>query len=122
MTARAAVVCFLLLISGLPSLVISQTPIAWAERDFQGPAATEEPTKPPYVFPTPIFIPPYPGTGPAASTPVPTRAGAPASGERTYTVETGDNPWTIAQKMYGNGARYQVIMTANGLSDSTRLK
>ena len=122
MTARVAVISFFVLLSGLPWLVISHTPIAWAERNPQGPAATEEPTKPPYVFPTPIFIPTYTGAGPASSTPAPSRAGAPALGERTYTVESGDNPWTIAQKMYGNGARYQVIMTANGLSDSTRLK
>src|SRR5512135_3761249 len=122
MTARVAVISFFVLLSGLPWLIILQTPIAWAERNPQGPAATEEPTKPPYVFPTPIFIPTYTGTGPAASTPGPTRAGGQASGERTYTVESGDNPWTIAQKMYGNGAKYQVIMTANGLTDSTKLK
>lgn len=122
MTARVAVISFFVLLSGLPWLIILQTPIAWAERNPQGPAATEEPTKPPYVFPTPIFIPTYTGAGPAASTPGPTRAGGQASGERTYTVEAGDNPWTIAQKMYGNGAKYQVIMAANGLTDSTKIK
>lgn len=122
MTARIAVVSFFALSFGLPWLITFQTPVAWAGRDLQGPAPTEEPTKPPYIFPTPIFIPTYGSAGPAASTPVSTRVAAQPSGERTYTVEAGDNPWTIAQKLYGNGAKYQVIMTANGLTDSTKLK
>ena len=37
----------------------------------------------------------------------------PSNGE--YTVQPGDSLWGIAQKLLGNGARYQEIMDANGL-------
>ncbi len=87
--------------------------------------ATQEPTKPPYVFPTPIFIPTYPGQPSAVqATPVVSPGGAPAapSGERTYTVVAGDNPWTISTKVYGVGTKSDVIMRANGITDPTKLK
>ena len=83
----------------------------------QGP--TEEPTKRPYVFPTPVYIPPYADDTPAPrSTP-----SAPLQpGGDTYTVQSGDSPWTIAQKVYGDGTKYKLIMDANGLTDQTRLR
>ncbi len=90
-------------------------------------AATEEPTKPPYVFPTPIFIPTYPGEAPTAASTRP-RAGTPAAtlapgtGEQTYTVEAGDSPWTIAQKLCGSGPKYTVILSANGLEETAKLR
>ncbi len=96
-------------------------PAAYAQPPFQ--RATVEPTKPPYVFPTPIFIPTYPGqpsTGTA--TPVSSHATAASSGERTYTVVAGDNPWTISTKVYGVGTKSDVIMQANGIADPTKLK
>jgi nucleoid-associated protein YgaU len=34
-------------------------------------------------------------------------------GGRTYTVESGDTLWKIAEQHYGNGARYMVIFEAN---------
>ena len=39
----------------------------------------------------------------------------PASEEsgRTYTVESGDTLWKIAEEMYGNGSKYMVIFEAN---------
>ncbi|MBI4786598.1 MAG: LysM peptidoglycan-binding domain-containing protein [Chloroflexi bacterium] len=90
----------------------------------QGPAPADEPTKPPYVFPTPIFIPTYPGdtVAPTAPRPAATPASSQPSAEGTYTVEPGDSPWTISQRVYGSGAKYAIIMAANGITDSTRLK
>lgn len=87
-------------------------------------APTEEPTKPPYIFPTPIFIPTYPSAGTTSSSPTPiaTRAIPVTSSDRTYTVESGDNPWTIAAKVYGSGAKYPAILSANGLTENSKLK
>lgn len=90
-------------------------------------APTEEPTKRPYIFPTPIFIPTYPN-----DTPLPPRATPTAplvrptsettSEEQTYVVQPGDSLWTIAQKMYGNGAKYPLIAQANDITLTTRLR
>ena len=44
-----------------------------------------------------------------AATPVENAEG----GERTYTVESGDTLWAIAQKMYGSGGKYMKIFEAN---------
>lgn len=38
---------------------------------------------------------------------------APASGVRTYTVQSGDTPGRIAQKFYGKSSLYPLIMRAN---------
>lgn len=80
---------------------------------------TDEPTKRPYIFPTPIFIPTY-----ADDTPVPRSTTALPSqpGIDTYTVQAGDSLWLIAQKVYGDGTKYKLIMDANGLTDQTRLR
>jgi len=94
-----------------------------AEPHLQSAATpTEEPTKRPYVFPTPIFIPTY-----ADDTPVPRRTPAATrvpgqAGDQTYTVEPGDSLWVIAQKMYNDGTKYKLIMEANGITDQTRLR
>jgi LysM repeat protein len=97
-------------------------------------APTEEPTKRPYVFPTPIFIPTYPNDTPQppptriAPTATPTtRADTPAATdaateEQTYTVQPGDSLWIIAQKVYGNGAKYPLIAEANDITTTTRLR
>jgi LysM repeat protein len=37
----------------------------------------------------------------------------PASGGRTYTVQSGDTLWKISQEMYGNGSKYMKIFEAN---------
>lgn len=121
MNARALVFAFtvLALISAhaLPSF--AQTP-------------TEEPTKRPYVFPTPIFIPTYPNDTPPpppTRTATPTaRASVPATetrldtAEQTYTVQPGDSLWIIAQKVYGNGAKYPLIAQANDITTTTPLR
>lgn len=96
-------------------------------------APTEEPTKRPYVFPTPIFIPTYPNDTPPPTRVLPSatptaRAGtfatepAAATEEQTYTVQPGDSLWIIAQKVYGNGAKYPLIANANDITKTTRLR
>jgi len=34
---------------------------------------------------------------------------------RTYTVESGDSLWAIAERLYGDGSKYQVIADASGI-------
>jgi LysM repeat protein len=98
-----------------------------------GQSPTEEPTKRPYVFATPVFIPTYPND---TSVPPPTRAAPnatpslatttatsqPQIGGQTYTVQSGDSLWIISQKVYGNGAKYSLIAEANSITTTTRLR
>ncbi|MDT5412931.1 MAG: hypothetical protein QOG14_5151, partial [Mycobacterium sp.] len=44
----------------------------------------------------------------AASEPEPAAA-------RTYTVESGDTLWAIAEQFYGDGNKYQIIADASGI-------
>ncbi len=86
---------------------------------------TEEPTKPPYVFPTPIFIPTYSDDVPVPTRvpPVtPTRTAVQPRGEQTYVVEPGDSPSAIAKKFYGDASKYPLIMSANKITDPTKLR
>jgi hypothetical protein len=46
----------------------------------------------------------------AASEPEPPAA-------RTYTVESGDTLWAIAEQFYGDGNKYQVIADASGIAN-----
>lgn len=39
----------------------------------------------------------------------------PAPAVRTYTVESGDTLWAIAERFYGDGSKYQVIADASGI-------
>ncbi len=116
---NARLVCLVALLA----LVLSRPPITFAQ------APTEEPTKRPYIFPTPIFVPTFPNDTP----PSPTRAVLTATpnattvpdqptGDQTYTVQPGDSLWIIAQKVYGNGARYPLIANANDITTTTRLR
>ncbi len=36
---------------------------------------------------------------------------------RTYTVESGDTLWAIAEQFYGDGSKYQTIADASGISN-----
>ena len=45
----------------------------------------------------------------------------PAAGGETYTIQSGDSLWTIAQKLYGDGNRYNDIVRANETLDPARL-
>lgn len=57
----------------------------------------------------------------ALETPEATAETTPASTESTYTVVDGDSYWTIAQKVYGDGTKYQKILDANGLKENDSL-
>ncbi len=125
MTCRQTIVLFLTLASVTLALLAFET--AGAAPPALAP--TEGPTKRPYVFPTPIFMPTYPGDVPVATTapprtPVVPPAGASPkpAGSDSYTVLPNDNPWTIAQKLCGSGAKWSSIVRENNIADSTRLR
>ena len=40
---------------------------------------------------------------------------APEPAAKTYTVESGDTLWAIAERFYGDGSKYQVIADASGI-------
>ena len=50
----------------------------------------------------------------AAEEPV-TEAAAEEPAVRTYTVESGDSLWAIAERFYGDGSKFQVIADASGI-------
>ncbi|OBI66826.1 LysM peptidoglycan-binding domain-containing protein [Mycobacterium sp. E796] len=58
-------------------------------------------------------------TGEAAAEPAPEAAAEPEPepAARTYTVESGDSLWAIAERFYGDGSKYQVIAEASGIPD-----
>lgn len=123
MSVRHSVVLMLATVSVLFLLLALET--AFAEPPALAP--TEEPTKAPYVFPTPIFIPTYPNDA-ATGSPIRTTGATPpaaipqSSPGGTYTVQSGDSPWTIAQKLCGSGAKWSIIVTANNIADATRIR
>ena len=123
MKSNFSIVLFIALLYAAFLVAVPRPAIVSAEPRAQSTIApTEEPTKRPYVFPTPIFIPTY-----ADDTPVPRSTPGATSvplqpGTDTYTVQSGDSPWLIAQKVYGDGTKYKLIMDANGLTDQTKLR
>lgn len=87
---------------------------------------TEERGRSGIVIPTSIAIPPYPGEMPTLTRPAPlpsltTASVAPDATQQTYVVEPGDSFYRIAQKLYGNGAKYPYILRANNLNENARL-
>ncbi|MBI5029639.1 MAG: LysM peptidoglycan-binding domain-containing protein [Chloroflexi bacterium] len=115
--ACIAIVFAVFLIAAPRQSIVSAEPNAQSTR-----APTEEPTKRPYAFPTPIFIPTY-----ADDTPVARNTPAASSvtiqpGADTYTVQSGDSLWVISQKVYGDGSKYKLIMQANDMTDQTKLR
>ncbi|WP_019972848.1 LysM peptidoglycan-binding domain-containing protein [Mycobacterium sp. 141] len=74
------------------------------------PPAPEAAAPEPVVEPAAAEVPaPAPEPEPAAPPPAPER--------RTYTVESGDTLWAIAERFYGDGNRYQEIADASGVSN-----
>jgi len=55
---------------------------------------------------------PEKATGEPAPAPEP-----PPPAPRTYTVESGDTLWAIAERFYGDGNQYQRIADASGISN-----
>jgi hypothetical protein len=109
---------------GVIILIAASTVQTSAGPSHQNPTRTptDEPTKAPYVFPTPIFIPTYTSATdlPSTRTPVTPRPVSTITGEQTYTVESGDNP--RSSQKYGDAGKYRLIVEANNLTDSTRLR
>lgn len=111
---------------GAATLALNSALLVTAEPSQQNPTRTptEEPTKAPYVFSTPIFIPTYTSATdlPPPRTPGTPRAPVTVTGGQTYTVEPGDNPSLIAKKVYGDAGKFRLIVEANNLTDTTRLR
>lgn len=112
--------------SAIILLALDSTALVTAEPSQQNPTRTptDEPTKAPYVFSTPVFIPTYTSATdlpPPRTPPTPRTPGA-VIGEQTYTIEAGDNPSLIAKKVYGDAGKFRLIVEANNLVDSTRLR
>jgi hypothetical protein len=123
------IIAAMFLIAAFASLLNSpRAPMALAAPPAQSPPApTDEPLKSPYVFPTPVFIPTFSSfaTPPSIITPRATSIAPLTPGLETgdtYTVQSGDSPWTIAIKFYGDGTKFPLIMEANGLTVGTRLR
>ncbi|MBQ4347801.1 MAG: LysM peptidoglycan-binding domain-containing protein [Firmicutes bacterium] len=44
------------------------------------------------------------------------------AGQQQYTVQAGDSFWKIADKFYGNGSMYNLILEANGMDENTSVR
>ncbi|BCQ08483.1 lectin [Mycobacterium heckeshornense] len=85
---------------------------AWStktETDAPPPPAPEGPA----AAAAPAVEEPAPEPEAAPAEPAP----APEPAARTYTVESGDTLWAIAERFYGDGSKYQVIADASGISN-----
>jgi nucleoid-associated protein YgaU len=61
-----------------------------------------------------IAAPAKPAPEPPVAAPVePDAPAETAEAERSYTVQSGDSLWKIAEELYGSGAKYQHIFEAN---------
>src|ERR1700759_1531919 len=58
---------------------------------------------------------PEAGAEEAVAEPVAEAAPEPEPTVRTYTVESSDSLWAIAERFYGDGSKYQVIADASGI-------
>lgn len=118
------------LASGLLLTVVAALPLtAWASHTTGGEvsaAPQHSPTHPP--VPTPVSTPvSAPAAGvpaeadptPVASVgPAPTDTARPASSQAGYTVQAGDDLWTIAERALGDGRKWRTIAALNpGLED-----
>jgi len=87
-------------LGGIPGINSVQDDMVVATEPPPQPAANVPPAPPAAQQAEPA------SPGPAAAAPEP----APA---RTYTVQSGDTLWKIAEQMYGNGSHYMKIFEAN---------
>lgn len=78
----------------------------------------------PTVILEPTIMPTVVPSATPVATPVPSQAPQPSSEPdrttnkaQTYTVKAGDNLWSIAQEVYGDGNSWRSIATANNLSN-----
>lgn len=60
-------------------------------------------------------------TSPAPSVSAPATLGTPNAPLQVYKVEAGDNIYLIAQKVYGDSAKFTLILNANNLNENNRL-
>ncbi|EUA33205.1 lysM domain protein [Mycobacterium xenopi 4042] len=81
------------------------------DQDRNRCAATTGPEEPTAAAAPLLKNPPRTGSSPAEPPP------APEPAARTYTVESGDTLWAIAERFYGDGSKYQVIADASGISN-----
>jgi 5'-nucleotidase len=65
--------------------------------------------------------PPMPDSSSATVAPMEMAPAATGAGS-TYTVQKGDTLWSIAQRIYGDGKKWQSIAQANGNLDPRQLK
>jgi outer membrane autotransporter protein len=78
---------------------------------------------PPPPVPKTASAPEAPPAAPAAAAeestpaPAPEPEPEPEPAARTYTVESGDTLWAIAERFYGDGNKYQTIANASGISN-----
>lgn len=79
-------------------------PIPGSVAPAPGPPAPAE-TAPPVTAPTPV--------------PAPAPQPAPAAAPATYTVQSGDNPWTIARN---HGVSLEALLELNEIKDPKNLK
>jgi len=121
MKSRYVIVACIAIVYAIFIMAAPRQPIVSAEPNAQSTAVpTEEPTKRPYAFPTPIFIPTYADDTPIVKSTPATSTIQPSAD--TYTVQSGDTLWVISQKVYGDGSKYKLILQANDMTDQSKLR
>lgn len=119
---RIAIVVGIVLICLVAPLVsvhpVSAFPLAQAPLTISPTRASISPTP----VPTRVSSALTPTREPNAPLPTPTGLLNLDPKTRMYTVENGDTLWMIAQRIYGNGAKYTLIQRANNLGDRAKLQ
>jgi hypothetical protein len=93
---------------------------AWStktETDAPPPPEAEVPAPAPEATPAPEEPAPAPEPAHDAAESDGEPGEVPEPAGRSYTVESGDTLWAIAERFYGDGSKYQVIADASGISN-----